>query len=279
MRHRGRRPRRSHGRGRGGRALGPGRGAALPGRRRRWWTCAAAHWSVEGDLETLELAVSDGRAWSRTYPGRAQQALVGAPLPARGRRAGLGRARATSSWTGAAPTTSAAAATAPLHRAGLARRPDHVRNRSRVGVRAGPVDDPRRGARDRRPLRHRLAWLAACRIDAALAARRAGPCPHARSARPAAPAQLVPAGEVLRGRRVRLRGEPLRVRGLREPALDAPPGGGDLRVRRRGREQLLVEPALDVRRRRRSRRLPGGAVLHGQRRGLPLRAPRSSRCS
>ena len=27
-----------------------------------------AHWSVEGDLGTLELAVSDGRAWSNTYP-------------------------------------------------------------------------------------------------------------------------------------------------------------------------------------------------------------------
>jgi hypothetical protein len=27
-----------------------------------------AHWSVEGDLKTLELAVSDGRAWSNTYP-------------------------------------------------------------------------------------------------------------------------------------------------------------------------------------------------------------------
>jgi hypothetical protein len=27
-----------------------------------------AHWSVEGDRETLELAVSDGRAWSNTYP-------------------------------------------------------------------------------------------------------------------------------------------------------------------------------------------------------------------
>ena len=26
------------------------------------------HWSVEGDLDTLALAVSDGRAWSRTYP-------------------------------------------------------------------------------------------------------------------------------------------------------------------------------------------------------------------
>jgi hypothetical protein len=26
------------------------------------------HWSVEGDLQTLELAVSDGRAWSNTYP-------------------------------------------------------------------------------------------------------------------------------------------------------------------------------------------------------------------
>jgi hypothetical protein len=26
------------------------------------------HWSIEGDLETLGLAVSDGRAWSRTYP-------------------------------------------------------------------------------------------------------------------------------------------------------------------------------------------------------------------
>jgi hypothetical protein len=27
-----------------------------------------AHWSITGDLETLELAESDGRAWSNTYP-------------------------------------------------------------------------------------------------------------------------------------------------------------------------------------------------------------------
>ncbi len=27
-----------------------------------------AHWSIEGDLETVGLAISDGRAWSRTYP-------------------------------------------------------------------------------------------------------------------------------------------------------------------------------------------------------------------
>ena len=45
----------------------------------------------------------------------------------------------------------------------------------------------------------------------------------------------------------------------------APPARPPLRVRGRRREQLLVEPALDLRRGRRPRRLPGRALLHGQR--------------
>src|SRR6188768_783559 len=78
-------------------------------------------------------------------------------------------------------------------------------------------------------------------------------CPYARPARVETTAQLVPAGQVLRGRWIRLRGEPVRVRGLRRAVLDAPPPGGDVRVRRSGRKQLLVEPPLDVRRRWRTR--------------------------
>ena len=52
------------------------------------------------------------RSTSDDVPGRARPALVGARVPARRRRARLGRRSATSSWTGAAPTTWAAAATA-----------------------------------------------------------------------------------------------------------------------------------------------------------------------
>ena len=121
------------------------------------------HWSVEGDLETLGLAVSDGRAWSRTYPDalsrlwsalhcpRAGDVLVSASPGLRVR--GLGRRR---------PRRRRQPRRPPPRR--LARRPDHVRDRSRVGVRARPVDDPRRRARDRRPLRHPTSLLAACRI-------------------------------------------------------------------------------------------------------------------
>src|SRR4029079_7019110 len=77
--------------------------------------------------------------------------------------------------------------------------------------------------------------------------------------------------EVLRGRRVRLRGEPVCVRRVcraaRSPSPDRRHGG----LRGGGPEQLLVEPPLDVPCSRRSRRLPGGALLHDQHRRVPVR--------
>ena len=92
------------------------------------------------------------------------------------------------------------------------------------------------------------------------------------------PAQLGAALQVLRRRRLRLRRQPVRVRRLRRAARRAPPGRRHGRVRRGGAEQLLVEPPLDVPRPRRPRRLPGGALLHGQRRGVPVRRRRCSSC-
>ena len=62
-----------------------------------------ARWSVEGDLDLLGLKIEDDQIRSADLPGRAEPRLVGAALPVGGRGAGLGRARATSSWTGAAP--------------------------------------------------------------------------------------------------------------------------------------------------------------------------------
>ena len=70
-----------------------------------------ARWSVEGDVETLELA-RVRRARLEQHATRTRSAGSGRHSTARARATCcLGRARATSSWTGAAPTTSAAAAT------------------------------------------------------------------------------------------------------------------------------------------------------------------------
>ena len=69
-----------------------------------------ASWSVEGDLATIRAEVQDGRLLCTEYPDALARA--GRRCTARrGRRAAVGRPRATSSSTGAAPTTSAAAAT------------------------------------------------------------------------------------------------------------------------------------------------------------------------
>ena len=75
------------------------------------------------------------------------------------------------------------------------------------------------------------------------------------------PPQLVPARALRRGRRERLRGEP---RDLRAPARGSACTTAARRPARSGRrraQQLLVEPPLDLRRRRRPRGLPGGALL------------------
>src|SRR5688572_5692628 len=97
----------------------------------------------------------------------------------------------------------------------------------------------------------------------------------ARASGSAEAAQLDAAPEVLRGRRLRLRGEPIRVRRVRRPARPAPPRRGHDRVRGRRDEQLLVEPPLDVPRPGRPRRLPGGPFLHGQHRRVPVRGGRA----
>src|SRR5919106_20480 len=79
--------------------------------------------------------------------------------------------------------------------------------------------------------------------------------------------ELGPALPVRARRGLRLHRQPARLRHLRRP--DRPalhPGRGD-RLLRRGHQQLLVEPALDLRRQARPRRLPGGALLHSEHRG------------
>ena len=94
------------------RALRPRR--ALASARRRSDRCARrSAGRVEGDHDALGLAVADGDGDAATST-RTRSAGCGPPLdcPHAGRRAGVGRRRATSSWTGAARTTWAAAATA-----------------------------------------------------------------------------------------------------------------------------------------------------------------------
>src|SRR6266550_3281645 len=119
-------------------------------------------------------------------------------------------------------------------------------------------------------------WAAAATAPSTGAIRSACCCSPAPDA---PPAQLDPADQVLRGRRLGLRREPVRVLGRRPPVRAPLPGIGDGRLRGRGVQQLLVEPPLDLRRARGARGIPGGALLHRQHRGVLLRPgrPRSAR--
>src|SRR6185312_6829372 len=75
--------------------------------------------------------------------------------------------------------------------------------------------------------------------------------------------QLVPAREVLRRRRVGLRGEPGRLRDAAPLGRHALHPGRSVLVPRRGDQQLHVEPALDVPAPARPHRLPGAALPRG----------------
>src|SRR3954447_5252921 len=95
------------------------------------------------------------------------------------------------------------------------------------------------------------------------------PVPRPRAARRSQAAQLDPARQVPAGRALRLRGQPGGLHVRAESALGPPHRGGHARIRRGGHEQLLVEPPLDLCCPRGPRRLPGGALLHGQRDRVP----------
>ena len=187
----------------------------------------------------------------RDLPGRARPALVGARLPALGGRARVGGARLRVRGLGRGPTTWAAAATARFtattrracccsaestrRSASSGRSRTSRRWCSSTSVYSRPGDRGGEGRRRRN------------------APPRARPGPH----RAAQAAQLGAARQVLRRRRLRLRGQPGRVRALRRAARPAPPRGRDGGLRGRRDEQLLVEPALDLPRARGPRRLPG----------------------
>ena len=88
--------------------------AALRAGRRRHGRRAARGWTRRGRARRARCSTrADGRGDERRRT-RTRSAGSGrrSSCPHAGRRAGVGRARATSSWTGAARTTSAAAATA-----------------------------------------------------------------------------------------------------------------------------------------------------------------------
>ena len=106
------------------------------------------HWSVDGDLETLELAVSDGRAWSDTYPDALSRLWSALHCP----RAGDVLVSAAPGyefvdWGGADHVGGGSHGVAAPRR--LARRAGHVRDRPGLGLGARPVDDPRRRPGDR----------------------------------------------------------------------------------------------------------------------------------
>ena len=122
-------------------------------------------------------------------------------------------------------------------------------------ARPGAMRDERRPRRARYPVPMR---------DDAIRRRAAAAPP--RAARHAPAGQLAAARALRARRRERLRRQPRDLRAAVHAARDRLPDRRGARVPRRGHEQLLVEPPLDVRRARRPRRLPGGALPGRQRR-------------
>ena len=115
----------------------------------------------------------------------------------------------------------------------LGGRPDHARDRSRLGRGQAELVDARRGADGPRPLRGTVVGHAGA---------------HEGPPGIAPPAQLGAAGQVLRGRRLGLRGQPDRLHAGGEGAGAAPSGRRHAGVRGGGVQQLPVEPPLDLRR-------------------------------
>ena len=233
-----------------------------------------------------------GRARRRTairsarLPGRARARLVGAELPERGRRAALGGARATSSSTGAASTTSAAAATARCT-ATTRSAPccGAVAASGRARDRATSAGNGRSATSTRRWSPSTSAWR-----DRAQPARPPTPARHARRGLHPPPAgcppraprhaparQLVPARALRRRRRERATSSTspssrLRPRPGRWTTGSPPTIAFLVAVT----NNFLLEPPLDVRRARRPRRLPGGALLRRQHRRVRLQPGRAA---
>ncbi len=171
-----------------------------------------------GRLAALDLAVDDGAVRSGDYPDALRPAVVGARVPAHGRRAGVGRAGLRVRRLGRRRPRGRAAATARctacdslgvLLTCGIG--PADAGEREQWAIEdvtphgAGPL----RGTSCRMPSRARLRTHACVR-----AGMRRQP-------------QLGPAGEVLRGRRIGLRGEPGRVHPRGRGRRASPSGGGD----------------------------------------------------
>ena len=249
------------------------RRAALRARRRARTIGAAGAGRVEGELDALDLDVADGRVDSRDYPDALGRLWSALNLPALRRRAASAHRPATSSSTGVAPTTWAAEATArstgTTPRRAAARRPEPAHG-------AGAVVDHGRDPNGARPLPvGSLAPDDRRQRDPPSASAPRRIAVHVRaSARRHAPSRTtgvqlakfcVVGGSGYASTSACSRCSPSRSR-------RPPPGGRHRRVPRRRDEQLLVEPPLDVPRPRRPRRLPGGALLRRQRRGLPVRA-------
>ena len=199
----------------GGRPRAGPRRAALPRPAATSRDPRGGAWTVTGDLDGPGgLAPSDGRLLQRRdYPDALRRVWAALTCPTSGDVLLVGRARATSSPTGAAPTTSAAAATArctaPTRSgrwcsAASSRRPGRGRGAWSI-TDVAPMVRAHFGAREHRP---GVARYPGAVPDALL--EHAPPRPGA--PRHAPEAQLVAARALHRGRRQRLRRQPGDVR-------------------------------------------------------------------
>ena len=196
----------------------------------------------------------------------------------------------------AADALRAARAARPARGAGRAARPPGARDRGAQP--RGPGRDPlgavpvraaarRRGVSGRRrvgPRRPGLRagrWYARPRDGAGSSRlrRRGARRRRADGAWAPAPAELAATGEVLRRRRDRLRRQPRRLLPARGACGRRLPARRRLLVRRRGDEQLHVEPRLDVPPPARARRDPGRALLRRSRCWRSRPTWSCSRCS
>ena len=224
-------------------------------------------WSIDGDLGVIAAEIHDGLIDSDEYPdplARVWSALT----CAQSGEVLLSAADGLEfpDWGGAAHVGGGSHGS--LHRS------DSLGALMFCGVRAaGRLSARRRvGDRGRRqpvlcPLRCGYPvcrWLRAVDDRRRRHRSRAGAPP--RPPRAAQAGQLVRAAALRDRRRQRLRRQPGRLLGARTRCRRELPRRGDGRVPRRGHQQLLVEPRLDVPGPRRPRRLPGRALLRRQRR-------------
>ena len=253
------------------------RRAALRARRRAE-DLRGGRWSVDGDARHAARSRSrTGASGSRTYPDALGAALVGAPLPAPGDvLVSAAPGYEFVDWGGADHVGGGSHGS--LHRGdslgtlivrtgpGSASAEPASSGRSRTLPRRSsttsaryPRDDAGRGRR-------------ALRAEPSASHRASGTAYAARTTGSSSSSSAWSAGPATSSTSACSRSAS-HVLDLHHLA------GRDARVRRRGHEQLLVEPPLDVRGARRPRRLPGGALLHRQRRRVPVpgRAARAAR--